>query len=99
MSNSPITEYIDYRLNQAKETLEAARSLARDKYWNSVINRLYYSCFYAISALLYSRDINAKSNSGSKSDEFYNFVPDDDKRSDINIHRSEQTYVPGEISH
>lgn len=66
MKNSLKQEYIDYRLNRAKETLEAAKSLARDKHWNSVINRLYYSCFYAISALLYNHDINAKSHSGIK---------------------------------
>jgi uncharacterized protein (UPF0332 family) len=59
-------EYIDYRLNQAKETFEAAKSLVKDEYWNSVINRLYYSCFYAITALLYMHDINAKSHSGIK---------------------------------
>lgn len=66
MSQSSKKEYIDYRLNRAKETLKAAKSLARDEHWNSVINRLYYSCFYAISALLYNHDINAKSHSGIK---------------------------------
>ena len=66
MSKSLKTEYIDYRLNQAKETLDAAKSLVKDKHWNSVINRLYYSCFYAISALLYKNDINARSHSGIK---------------------------------
>lgn len=38
MSKSSKKEYTDYRLNQAKETLEAAKSLARDNHWNSVIN-------------------------------------------------------------
>lgn len=66
MSKSSNKEYTDYRLNQAKETLEAAKSLAKDNHWNSVINRLYYSCFYAISALLYKHDINGKSHSGIK---------------------------------
>ncbi len=66
MSKSSKRDYIDYRFNQAKETLEAAKSLAKDKHWNSVINRLYYSCFYAISAMLYKYDINAKSHSGIK---------------------------------
>jgi len=66
MSKSSEKEYVDYRLNQAKETLEAAKSLARDSHWNSVINRLYYSCFYAITALLYKHDINAKSHAGIK---------------------------------
>ncbi len=39
MSKSSKIEYIDYRLNQAKETLAAAKSLVKDNHWNSVINR------------------------------------------------------------
>ena len=66
MTKSGKQQYIDYRINKAKETLNAARSLARDKHWNSVINRLYYVCFYAISALLYKFDLNARSHSGLK---------------------------------
>ena len=66
MSNPSKHEYIDYRLKQAKDTLNAARSLAKDKHWNSVINRLYYSCFYAISALHFKHGINARSHSGIK---------------------------------
>jgi uncharacterized protein (UPF0332 family) len=59
-------EYINYRVKTAKETLNAARSLAKDGYWNSVINRLYYVCFYAISALLYKYDLSPRSHSGIK---------------------------------
>jgi len=66
MKESSKQDYVDYRMSQARETLEAARSLARDQHWNSVINRLYYSCFYAISALLFENDINARSHSGIK---------------------------------
>ena len=66
MSKSSKKEYIDYRLKQAKETLDAAKILARDNHWNSVINRLYYTCFYALSALLYKHNIDAKSHSGIK---------------------------------
>lgn len=40
--------------------------LADNSHWNSVINRLYYTCFYAISALLYKYDINANSHAGLK---------------------------------
>ena len=53
MTKSTKQDYISYRINSAKETLEAARLLAENKHWNSAINRLYYSCFYIISALLY----------------------------------------------
>jgi uncharacterized protein (UPF0332 family) len=66
MTKSLKKDYIDYRIKSAKDTLNAAKSLARDGHWNSVINRLYYVCFYAISALLYKYDLNARSHSGLK---------------------------------
>ena len=66
MTSSIKQDYIDYRLQSAKETLKAAKLLAENSHWNSVINRLYYSCFYAISALLYKYDINANSHAGLK---------------------------------
>ena len=66
MTKSLRKDYIDYRIKSARDTLNAAKSLARDGYWNSVINRLYYVCFYAISALLYKNDLNARSHSGLK---------------------------------
>jgi len=66
MTKSLKQDYIDYRLNSARETLSAARILADSQHWNSAINRLYYSCFYAISALLYSYDIFSNSHAGLK---------------------------------
>jgi uncharacterized protein (UPF0332 family) len=66
MTKSIKQDYISYRLKSSKETLEAARLLAKNEHWNSSINRLYYSCFYAISALLYKYDINANSHAGLK---------------------------------
>ena len=66
MSKALKDDYISYRINLAKETLQAARVLAETGHWNSVINRLYYACFYAISALLYKNDINATTHSGLK---------------------------------
>jgi uncharacterized protein len=59
-------DYINYRLQSASETLKAAKLLAENFHWNSAINRLYYTCFYAISALLYKYDFNVKSHNGIK---------------------------------
>jgi len=65
--NKPLKEdYIQYRINLAKETLQAAKLLAEKGHWISVMNRLYYVCFYAISALLYKDDINVTTHSGVK---------------------------------
>jgi uncharacterized protein (UPF0332 family) len=66
MTSSVKQDYIDYRIKSAKETLKAAKLLAENSHWNSAINRLYYTCFYAISALLYKYDINANSHAGLK---------------------------------
>ena len=41
-----------YRMARAQETLEDARILANAGRWNVCVNRLYYACFYAVSALL-----------------------------------------------
>ena len=51
MSNSK-KELVDYRLKRAFETYDDAVLLANSKKWNSTINRLYYTAFYAVSALI-----------------------------------------------
>jgi len=66
MTSSIKQDYIDYRIQSSKETLKAAKLLAENSHWNSAINRLYYSCFYAISALLYKYDIDSNSHAGLK---------------------------------
>ncbi len=67
MNKTRKEDYIQYRINLAKQTLQAAKILAEKGHWISVINRLYYACYYAISALLYKNDINATTHSGVKS--------------------------------
>ena len=43
---------VRYRITKARETIEDARILANANRWNPCVNRLYYACFYAVSALL-----------------------------------------------
>jgi len=49
-------DLIKYRIKRAKETFEDAFLLANHGKWNSSINRLYYSAYYAIMALLLKHD-------------------------------------------
>jgi uncharacterized protein (UPF0332 family) len=58
--NEPLEALIRYRLERAQESLANARLLADAASWNTCVNRLYYSCFYAVSALL-ARDRLASS--------------------------------------
>lgn len=48
---------VRYRLNRAEEAVAEAEILSKGSYHNAAINRLYYGCFYATSALLLSNDI------------------------------------------
>ena len=68
------TEYIQYRILRAKQTLHDAEILALSKSWNSSINRLYYVCFYAVHALLFKYNFTAKTHSGAKIKFFQEFI-------------------------
>ena len=48
--------------------------LADNGFWNSAVNRLYYSVFYAVSALLVFHDIQTKKHSSVKSQFSLHFI-------------------------
>ena len=60
------SDYINYRLQRAEDSYSDAIILAEKERWNSVINRLYYSCFYAVIALLLKNDIETQTHDGSR---------------------------------
>ena len=64
MAITEIEEFITYRMDKADEVYDAAVLLYNAGQWNSAVNRLYYACFYAASALLMKRGIGAKSHGG-----------------------------------
>jgi len=67
MTNEERNEYVKYRIESAYKTFDAARILAENGFWNSAVNRLYYSLFYAVNALLILNEIKTKSHSATKS--------------------------------
>jgi uncharacterized protein (UPF0332 family) len=60
-------DLIKYRLSRAKDTFDDARILADNEKWNSTINRLYYSAYYAVLALLLNSDFKPTTHNGAKS--------------------------------
>ncbi len=66
--------YINYRFDKAFKTLEDAKSLAELKRWNSSMNRLYYSCFYAVLALFSKHNISSHTHTGVKTQLSLHFV-------------------------
>lgn len=56
-----------YRMTRANETLEDARILANARRWNACVSRLYYACFYAVSALLVRHGLSSSKHAGVRS--------------------------------
>ena len=57
-------DYIKYRIERARETIDEVRIHIRNQFWNTAINRMYYACFYAIGALLAKLKIEVSSHPG-----------------------------------
>lgn len=56
-----------YRMTRATETMEDARVLANAGRWNACVNRLYYACFYVVSALLVRHGLSSSKHTGVRS--------------------------------
>ena len=59
-------DYINYRFHRAEESFQEAIILADHKRWNAVVNRLYYSCFYSVIALLLKNNIKVQTHEGAR---------------------------------
>ncbi len=49
---------ITYRIQRAWETIDESQILLDSGHTNAYVNRLYYACFYAVSALLLTKNIS-----------------------------------------
>lgn len=59
-------EYIQYRIDRSIEIFQDAKLLADNKRWRSCVNRLYYSSFHLVDALLSLDGITTKTHEGLK---------------------------------
>jgi len=57
-------DLVRYRLQRAHETLEEAALLREKGHLNAAVNRLYYACFYVVSALLLAEGKSSSKHSG-----------------------------------
>ena len=62
--NEGLQSLVDYRLGRAREAIQAARLLLQQRHRHACVNRLYYACFYAVSALLLSKELASSRHSG-----------------------------------
>lgn len=64
--NPSQADYIQYRIERSIEFFKDAQLLAENNRWQSCVNRLYYSSFHLIDALLSLDDVTAKTHEGLK---------------------------------
>ncbi len=62
-----IQEYVRYRRALAQEALDVAMMALGDGHLHSTVNRLYYACFYMVSALLFAEGHASSKHSGVRS--------------------------------
>ena len=59
-----MNDLIQYRTKRSLETLREAKTMIDNGFWNASINRVYYSCYYAVSALLLVKSIETVTHKG-----------------------------------
>ncbi len=64
MTDDERNQLICLRLENSQSAMEESKLLIDNGYWNASINRMYYGCYYAVSALLISRGIQAQTHAG-----------------------------------
>ena len=62
--NAEISKLVYHRLDRANESICEADLLLEAGYANTSVNRLYYACFYAVSALLLAKGHSSPKHSG-----------------------------------
>jgi uncharacterized protein (UPF0332 family) len=60
-------DLVKHLLTRARESFKEARILADCGHWNTCVSRLYYSCFYADSAVLQKHGYSSSKHSGVRS--------------------------------
>ena len=57
-------DLIKYRIDRSLETFKEAKAMIDNEFWNASVNRIYYSCYYAVSAILLKKSVETNSHKG-----------------------------------
>lgn len=69
-----IRDYIRYRMDRAQETLEVADMARQTGHLHEAVSRLYYACFYMVSALLLVDGLSSTKHTGVRSLFFQHWI-------------------------
>lgn len=89
LTEEMISALVAHRLERAKETVQEAVDMLEKNHYNAAINRLYYACYYAVSALLTKNNIQAHTHSGVRQMFGMNFIVNGKLSRSFNITYSE----------
>ena len=57
-------EVVRYRMEKARNTFSEIALLTNNELWHNAANRLYYACYYAVTALLIKNGVETKTHQG-----------------------------------
>ena len=66
MTDEQRRDIVSYRMENALNTLHEVKEHISHGFYNTAVNRMYYACFYAVSALLIAHQIEVKSHDGTR---------------------------------
>lgn len=64
MNDQERKDLVQYRIEKARQTFNEVALHIENGLWNTAVNRLYYACYYAVTALLVSNKIKATTHAG-----------------------------------
>jgi len=64
MKEKEIKEQVNHEFRKAEKTLEAAKDLLKDGFYDDSASRAYYSAFHAVRACLFSKQLVPKGHKG-----------------------------------
>ena len=67
-------DIINYRIQKAHLTFQEAQSLIQSGFFSGAVNRLYYSCYHSVKALLLKNDIKASTHNGVRTEFFKHYI-------------------------
>lgn len=67
-------EMVSFRMKRSFDTLHEVEVLIAEEFYHTAANRIYYACFYAVSALLLSENIKTKTHGGARTQFSNHFV-------------------------
>ena len=73
-NTNQLNKIIQYWLQKSRESLESAQDEFKAGRLSFAVNRIYYACFYAVSALLMKKGLRFKKHSGVRAAFHQNFV-------------------------